>query len=354
MKTNSMKWAALLFAGALAGCNNSNEPAVDDNAPMMVTLGANTKVTTKAAIDGTTIPANLDFSVWGMAKNATTWADYATATDRRSLFAGGGVTARVAAGKFNFTTPTYYPLENAYNYTFYGVAPATTATLDGEKLNVSYTVNGTQDVLWGYSAADDAAKEQKGFNAKYLRLEDGSTGDKPSIEFNHMLTRFTFIVKLGGDAPTNPTNLKVDRIQLNGVKNTFTFTMADKDVTTYTGVPAVTLTGDAADLPLVNDNGDVITTAAFVAEQVVGDMMIPTDGTLTEVPLTTILSSDNTATTEPLQYNAVIKTVDGSAFLPGKKYAVTMTVYPEREVEVEATLLEWEDGVEIEDLPEIN
>lgn len=351
MKTNSMKWAALLFAGALAGCNNSNEPVVDDDAPMQVTLGANAKVTTKSAIDGTTIPADLDFSVWGMAKNAPTWADYATATDRRSLFAGGGVTARVAEGKFNFTTPTYYPLENALNYTFYGVAPATTATLEGEKLNVSYTVDGTQDVLWGYAAANDATKEQKGFNAKYLRLEDGTTGDKPSIEFNHMLTRFTFIVKLG--AAANPTNLKVDKIQLNGVKNSFAFTMADKDVTTYAGVPAVTLTGDATDLPLVDDNGDVIATQALVAEQVVGDMMIPTDGSITEVPLTTILSSDNTGST-PLQYNATIRTADGSAFLPGKKYAVTMTVYPEREVEVWATLLEWEDGVAIEDLPEIN
>lgn len=362
MKTTSLKWAALLFAGALASCNNNDEPVVADEGLMLVSLGANTNtVTTKAAINGTEIPAGLEFSVWGLAKNAeNSWANYATAGDRTSLFAGGGVTATVADGKFVFPMDTYYPSENRMNYTFYGVSPVPAAAPtieDDDVMTVSYTVDGTQDVLWGCAFADDSNKEFKGYNAKYLR-QSGNEDDQPSIEFNHMLVRFSFQIVLADNGGNlNPTGLRLNNITLKDVKNMFSFQMANRAVTAYDAVPAVTLADGTVDLPLINDEGTVITTTAFTTTEPlpVGDMMIPTDGSITEVKMSAEFLNEKD---ELFPYTGEIRVkadaAEGQAFLSGKRYMVTMTVNPERLVEVYATLMDWEDGAEIEDMPEIN
>lgn len=80
----------------------------------------------------------------------------------------------------------YYPVDNKYDYTFYGYSPyqATGATVTASQATVKFTFNGSQDIMWNKAAApnipeqsifiDESTDEKNssvltGYKAKYIR-----------------------------------------------------------------------------------------------------------------------------------------------------------------------------------------
>lgn len=110
----------------------------------------------------------------------------------------------------------YYPVDNKYDYTFYGYSPyqATGATVTASQATVRFTFNGSQDIMWNKAAAPnipeqsifiDGSTDEKnnsvltGYKAKYIRqlkyhhdliTTGGKNGDDykwvPNINFTHL------------------------------------------------------------------------------------------------------------------------------------------------------------------------
>ncbi len=147
----------------------------------------------------------------------------------------------------NSTKIYYYPYGNWYNYYFYGYYPRQTTNLSetSNRIAVTYTINGTQDIIWG-KAAPSGADATKGYNAKYMRDKQKTHGDGlntieelPALAMDHKLTQLRFWVKTSsgtyatsgyGEANGKKT-FQITDLKLTKVPTSWTLVVADRNNT---------------------------------------------------------------------------------------------------------------------------
>lgn len=147
----------------------------------------------------------------------------------------------------------YYPTASWYNYYFYAYYPrventaqTTVVRNNASTVTVDYTLNGTQDIIWGKAvpttettAADPLSDIDRGFNAKYFRDKAENHGglntidELPKLGLTHCLTQLRFYIKSSDSywdqyvtQEGNP--LKLKSIQVINMPNAWRLTVADK------------------------------------------------------------------------------------------------------------------------------
>ena len=121
----------------------------------------------------------------------------------------------------------FYPISQFYMYEFYGYYPyaedahityEASANGDGagdprHRATVHYTIDGTQDIIWGRATLQD----KYAYSAYYFR--ENPDAPMPEIGLQHMLTRLQFQVKPGED-PENDGNVFEDagKISVKSIK----------------------------------------------------------------------------------------------------------------------------------------
>lgn len=153
----------------LASCTDTatGEPDTDARA-----ISFTPAAETRAAVDGTTLPANSSFKVWG-------WYD----TDK-NVFNGNTVTN--TSGAWTYDGGTQYWIKGK-TYNFYGVYPA--------NVPASVDPNGTITVTgFDCSATDDAAVDLMTATAK----GDGDSPAPVAMEFKHQLSKVNIVATVEG------------------------------------------------------------------------------------------------------------------------------------------------------------
>lgn len=164
----------------------------------------------------------------------------------------------------------YYPTASWYNYHFYTYYPRLTSgvTCAAKKVTVNYTLNGTQDIIWGKavpttttSLADPESDVDRGFNAKYFRDKADANGlntidQLPKLQLNHCLAQVRFWIKVANsDAAyydqyvTDEGNeLKLKNVEVIKMPNDWQLTVADKQTPLNEGTFAFNFDGDEEDV----------------------------------------------------------------------------------------------------------
>lgn len=351
--------------------------------------------------DGTTTYANILWNVPAMAAKSTNWygETVSTYTDIKFL----------ASAPASPSTPYgdaqvhYYPYGNWYNYYFYTYYPyqstGVSCSSDGKTVKVSYTLNGSQDIISGI-AVPPAAKLNNGFNAKYFRAlkkdnEDNGTGeykipfaDRANLQLDHKLTQLRFWVKTDRAYENVGDLLRVKSIALKDVPVNWDLIVANKvadangDVSTEllnnstTGSLTLRTTG-VADIPLramtvdtsnetdvdnymrtVTASSDVVKVDGQEANyipltadyQLAGYAMVPTTAMLAGANLDQLLHFEMTAdwTHNSVTQNLTISPQlvnlpdDGNGtFESGKAYNIILTLPLPEETRVTAELDQW-------------
>lgn len=187
--------AVLLMAASLllplASCTDTatGEPDTDARA-----IAFTPAAETRAAVDGTTLPANSSFKVWG-------WYD-----TNKNVFNGNTVSN--TSGAWTYDGGTQYWIKDM-TYNFYGVYPA--------DVTASVESNGTITVT-NFDCSATGANAVDLMTATHTRDYDGTNADAVNMPFKHELARVNIIVISEGDA-VKISNAKIYGINHMGTLN---------------------------------------------------------------------------------------------------------------------------------------
>lgn len=275
----------------------------------------------------------------------------------------------------------YYPMDNKYDYTFYGYAPfQENAAVTASQATVQFNdFNGSQDIMWNKAAAprisegsiyiDEDTDDKNstvitGYKAKYIRqlkyhhdiitkYSKPGTDYKwvPNIKFNHLLTQFTFQV-VAAKKQSNADKKKVQNMRVRDIKIKNHGSKATLNI--ISGV--LTWTG-SEEIKMLEINSDKIAAESFPPStdtnggDKVGYLMAkPTDGTTPlelEVTIEAPTATSGTAIPATQTVPVFINTEGG--FQRGTIYNVQIGIYAMQEVQADATLTEWkqfDDNIE--------
>lgn len=350
---------ALMAVALLSGCNNVNEvtdpnyPGLDEegNEPVEVILGTQSP---NVALSRASVTADnwagTSVGVLALAKN--TGADFTTSggcllNTTGTIGAGAGNPITLAgANKF------YYPLGNEMNYSFFGFYPAVTPTVGTNQVSLTYTLDGTQDLLVARAAVDDklvvGEASFDGYNARYFR----KGGDTPNLTFKHLLSKLTFniIAGVSSEGTTDAAKkIKVTSIKIVGAKNSALVSLPyGKDNENI----ALNFNQGEADFTLKEMIGgeEKDAKAVYPADIVdgVGVMMgsgiMLSPGETTYKMSITVEDAAGVAITSP--YNI---TFPGNAkSVAGTAYRINMTINGLEEIKLTTTLTDWITGADID------
>lgn len=358
----NMKKNLLFILGAaaiMASCSNNEfvdqqQPEVNvPESDVEVAIGAQsvTVTQTRAALDAWD---NTPIYVWGLAKNSDNWTN---ATSK--LFSTGHVKGTVSSGGDvklgeNPNDVYFYPLNSNVNFSFYACSPepATAPTIQANRVVASYQIQGNNDILWGGAEAEDIqnaedGKNYSGYNARYFR----KGGIKPTLKFDHKLTRLNFKAKKGiekDDSSIIPVRIENITITAN---NNATMTVAG------TNAGSLTAVGAATELPVffgddTYEKRGALELADDFSESAAGTVMVlPTTGSYTITVSMSAMVGGQKVTPEPSSFEISYTDKAGNtSFDAGKAYTIRLTVYGLREVEFEkAILTPWDTDTEIID-----
>lgn len=349
MKTRFL--TAIAALAMLASCSEKTALMAEDeenNTPVQVTFGTpRVSAITKAVVDNAAwLNGDLKVGVFGLSQSDNgAW----TAPTSATVLLYNNVATVGADGNLTLTgAPIYYPMDNQENFTFYAYYPVVDVTNHQEfqaaSLKCKYVITGTQDILYAKNEAQQknvSGVDYDGYNARYIR----KTSVKPSLVFNHKLTRLLFEVKAAAEAGGNIEDakaLKVSAVQIVGAKTNATLTIADKTNPGNDGTLVFDVT-PTADLVLVNADGNKLTpvnptepAAAPIGESIMLEAGLTAYTARIEIQ-NALGQVVNTATV-PVQLNGA------KAFEAGKQYTLTITVYSPTKVEISTTLTDWEQG----------
>lgn len=197
-KTNSndMKRipATLLWASSLllllpaASCTDTLGGDPDTDARAITFTPA---AETRAAVDGTTLPDNSSFKVWG-------WYD----TDKNVF---NGNTVSNTSGAWTYDGGTQYWIKGK-TYNFYGVYPA--------DVKASVT-NGGTITIENFDCSATGADAVDLMTATHTRDYDGTNTDAVNMPFKHELARMKFQTKTQGNKVTI-TSFKINGVSYKG------------------------------------------------------------------------------------------------------------------------------------------
>lgn len=175
-------------------------------------------------------------------------------------------------GRLTFSTQ-YYPATQYYAYGFFAYAPYATTNTEVvpsaedpslKRWRVKYTIDGTQDILWGRSTDD--IEDPTAYSAQYFR-KSANVDKTPQIEMKHALTRLKFQAKTlaatteGTEAFPGAEKTYVRVVQISDVPTQLYLTVADQGrMTTLKETNCLEPVPDVAnkDLVLRDEDGDFI------------------------------------------------------------------------------------------------
>lgn len=358
----NMKKNFLSILGAaviMASCSNNEfvdqqQPEVNvPESDVEVAIGAQsvTVTQTRAALDAWD---NTPIYVWGLAKNSNNWTN---ATSK--LFSTGHVKGTVSNGGDvklgeNPNDVYFYPLNSNVNFSFYACSPepATAPTIQANRVVASYQIQGNNDILWGGAEAADIqnaedGKTYSGYNARYFR----KGGVKPTLKFDHKLTRLNFTAKKGQEKDDSSIiPVKIENITITA-NNNATMTVAGTDA------GALTAVGTTTELPVFfgddtyAKHGALDLNADFSESPAGTVMVLPTTGSYTITVSMSAMVGGQKVTPEPSSFEISYTDSKGNtSFDAGKAYTIRLTVYGLREVKFEkAILTPWDTDTEIID-----
>lgn len=356
---------------------NGNENGVvdptDPNSPVLVRLGAGglgVDVTpTRGVVDSWN---NTVVGIYALAKDVdfTEWqaGDGSILLENEKGTITGNPDGSVIKDAINIAEK-YYPGNNDIHYTFYGYYPYAGADADDTtpptnangKVTKTFTIDGSQDIMWGQAVATkiankDGGEQLDGYNALYFRK--GQDAVTPDITFNHKLTQLNFKIKKAGEFSTAGPDkqLSVTKIEINTFRS-LDLTIADKAETDNGKIAPTDPMGGAADIPVIkNDAGE--DADAVIVDNIDGEsafgtsMMVYTAGE-TQTTYSAKVYLKMGAAGEEVSSPITIKLAEDAAFEAGKSYNVNIAVNSMMKVEVNATLTKWQPGDDAEDI-EIN
>ena len=269
----------------------------------------------------------------------------------------------------------FYPITQVYAYDFYGYYPykddnLLTYALGNKKVSAQYTIDGTQDLLWGRATSTDPM----GYSARYFRQSSGRNDEKPNIALQHLLTRLTFSV-LPGASYTGSNDydvaqdMVVEKVQILDAKNHLEVTIADwSDITpSITDDLASRISPVSADDPVSTADFtlcDALGATATLDLKTIDCSSTPTAKRLGEsimlYPEAQYRIHIELSMKDPNYFGYLAQTFvtevplsllpEGDAFQAGKSYNVTITVHGPRNISLKSTITDWEpvDGPSIE------
>ena len=205
------KILALSALVLVCSCSNEEnilpEPGTNGVQPSEypIQLGGGSVVSTRAAITGDGSEGIAGIAVWCLAKNSMQenmapqgikWFD--NAPEHQTCCIMKNVKANIVGSSVkwdNINDRYFYPVTQFYRYEFYGNYPYTTDLIyTTTSVKANYTIDGTQDLLWGRATSD----ADYAWSAKYFRVNGGQTeANRPKLKFEHLLTRLVFHVQPG-------------------------------------------------------------------------------------------------------------------------------------------------------------
>ena len=275
------------------------------------------------------------------------------------------------SGKLTFSTTNYYPATQYYAYGFFAYAPYTTTntevvtSADEPSLNrwrVKYTIDGTQDILWGRSTDDPG--DRTDYSAQYFR-KDANVGKTPQIEMKHVLTRLTFRAKTlsategGTQAFPGAEKTYVRVVEIRDVPTQFYLTVADQGrMTTLNETNCLEAVPEAkGNLRLRDGEGDFISNKPIkINPELNGTvdlgesiMLMPASSYNLRIQVITLRipeSEGGEVSLNNADYSETAATLrissNGGTFQAGKSYTVTINIAGSKQTTAKANLQLWD------------
>lgn len=361
----------ILALGALAlVCSCSNEEAIVPEAGVSavqpseypIQLGGSSVVTTRAAITGDGSQGIAGIGVWCLAKDAMQenqapqnirWFD--NAPEHQTCCIMKNVKSNIVGSSVkwdNINDKYFYPVTQFYRYEFYGNYPYTTdLAYTATSVKANYTIDGTQDLLWGRATSD----EDYAWSAKFFRVNGGQTAaNRPSLKFEHLLTRLVFHVQPGPQVEipgasegeldfTAAATMIVDTLQICNAHTSLVVNIADFNrLDMGIGERLTTRSSETDSLYLKDASGAIVTPVQVPAlpslKQQWGEsiMLYPAS----EYTVRLVLHDANGR-----KFVSEIPLIlqNSGGFERGKSYNITITVHGPSEVTLGAELTPWDE-----------
>lgn len=239
----------------------------------------------------------------------------------------------------------FYPISQFYSYDFYGYYPyvgAESALAYGvNSVRVSYTLDGTQDLIWGRATSTNPYA----YSAKFFR-EEQNKDVVPQLDLKHLLTRLEFFVKPGADTEDGSTTIGASNMEVLSIQVLDVPTQVDMVVADFSRLDMEL--GDRLELrsmerdscTLRDADGSVAAPLAvgsdLTASVRMGESMLlyPESEYLVRVKLRNTLTGNVFETENRLM-------IQSGSFRAGTSYKVTITVHDARLIGLQATLAPW-------------
>lgn len=354
----SFLFTLVIASACLSACSSDEESIADNNAAVEIKLSSITNNSmSRASIESNNagVFSAEGISVFALASrkqkdgSKVNWSstdEYACILNNK-LFNAIPNTEKTVTNLVPVGTSYYYPLSDIYTYRFYGAYPSVSAenlSTSATQYKAKYTIDGTQDIIWGQS--DDA-----GYSNKYFKNNPKAAA--PNIAFKHLLTRLTFTCEPSGDyakrLKEDPSvALFVKDVVVNNVPTEGNLIIADNENPANEGkIEFDKETGK--DLYLKDENDATFSPIALKVNSdgtsnkvsVGGSIILPPSN---QFSVTIVLV--NKYGEEYVSCSKVLSPNDTSPFCSGKIYNVGLRVnsVTDTEVNTTATLNPWEFG----------
>ena len=321
--------------------------------------GHATATVTRAAIMGDESTAVLDsMGVFALAReaqgvNEAAYDDYSWFNDERnwSFCLMDNVKATMNGGNITWDGAYFYPITLFYAYDFYGYYPYTQdVTRYDNSIVAHYTIDGTQDLIWGRATSD----EDYAYSAKYYRTYGGSAQD-PTLDLKHLLTRLTFTIQPGENYEGSGDYSQAETMKLKSIEICDVYTHLDVLVADRVGleesdwsnadhIARLALRDEIKDTLFLHKNDteaiDLTQVPSHEAEPLqVGEsvMLYPEASYIIKV----VLVDENG--TEHVSEIPLTLSNGGQMFARGNSYKVRIIVHGPREISVKGTLTPWNE-----------
>ena len=364
----SLMFAAILAAGFMASCSNEDK-SFDagnndaDKTPILFTMNNGAvNVTTRGT--GAVGDVAGSTNVWRSEKLYVSMFKKGTldlAPDKELpggiIFSNTAITAPASTAAANsgvaeYEGYKYYPQTGNYDFFAYHVSDAAT---DGEIAAASDKIDGSQDLM--VAKADMTEEQRAAFVAdpnvgegkadRYYSAFSARKNVQPHFQFEHLLSRFVFII--------DPQESAKDKVTIEAIKITNAKTKATM-VVAYTEKPEQLLISkeDSEDIVYLKElvpgeteayNLQTLTAKTYSERTRVGEslLLMPQD----EYKLEIVMSQetpDGIVYSFTYPYTLTPETAGTTAYEAGKQYNVTFKVYGIEEIKLDVTLTPWADG----------
>lgn len=261
----------------------------------------------------------------------------------------------------------YYPITSWYAYDFYGYHPyqneydVTKDANGNSRITVDFKIDGTQDILWGRS---EKKNDPFAYSARYFR---NSPDTVVKMNFKHKLTQFQFyLVPQTKNETAEATfngirNLSVKKITMHRVATNLRMTLAESNNITAEDCVVEPVPGDEQRVDVVLNNRDgalqpvpfqtKIENGLEVADTVrIGDCIMVCPDVKTHYMSMVICKTDDVDSEYHSEKEMTIKLSGDKFFEAGKIYKIYVKASGVTEIALEATVEDWEEAEEDENL----